>query len=116
MIVGALAAMGLVTPMITASTAGAPLLVRILLSVVVLSIPGFFMGMALPLGMLTANTRAPRLAPWLWGMNGATSVLGSVVATLICVGLGVQATFWSGLGCYLVCLLSFLAMRAPKSV
>ena len=111
LIVAALACVGLATPAITASSAGAPLLARIVLSVVVLGIPGFFMGMALPLGMLTANAQAPRLSPWLWGMNGATSVLGSVVATLLSVGSGVQSTFWSGTACYLICLISFLAIR-----
>lgn len=111
LVVVALAIVGVATPYITTSTAGAPLLMRILLSVVVLSLPGFFMGMALPLGMLAANVRAPQLAPWLWGMNGATSVLGSVMATLICVAMGVQATFLAGIGCYVICLFSFLAIR-----
>jgi MFS family permease len=107
----ALAVVAVATPFITASTAGSPLLVRILLSAVVLSIPGFFMGMALPLGMLAANNKAPQLAPWLWGMNGATSVLGSVIATLVCVAMGVQATFIAGIICYVICLLSFLCIR-----
>lgn len=107
----ALVIVAVATPVITASTAGSPLVVRILLSALVLSVPGFFMGMALPLGMLAANNKAPHLAPWLWGMNGATSVLGSVVATLICVAMGVQATFIAGIACYVICLLAFLCIR-----
>jgi hypothetical protein len=45
------------------------------------------------------------------GMNGATSVLGSVIATFICVAMGVQATFVAGIACYVICLLSFLCIR-----
>lgn len=110
LIIVALVIVGLTMPLLTASTAGAPILIRILVSVMVLGIPAFLMGMALPLGMHASNNRSPHLAPWLWGMNGATSVLGSILATMVALVYGIQATFWVGTLCYCVCLISFLVV------
>jgi hypothetical protein len=41
--------------------------------------------MPLPLGLQLAQRHMPRLIPWLWGVNGALSVVGSVGA--LCLGL-----------------------------
>ena len=38
------------------------------------------MGMAFPLGMRLAAERWERSTPWLWGINGATSVCSAVNA------------------------------------
>jgi hypothetical protein len=65
------------------------------------------MGMAFPLGMMVASVQSEALTPWLWGLNGATSVLSSVVAFLIALGSGVTAAFWSGLVCYAVATASY---------
>ena len=48
-----------------------------------LGVPGLFMGMAFPLGMKLAAREHPALTPWLWGVNGATSVCASVLAVAI---------------------------------
>src|SRR5215203_3366045 len=44
--------------------------------------------------------RAPALAPWLWGINGATSVCASVIAVAIALHWGIAASFWTGVACY----------------
>ncbi len=63
---------------------------------------GVFMGTAFPLGMRAAAARSPSLTPWLWGINGATSVCASVVAVIISLGAGISASFWAGWVCYLL--------------
>jgi len=69
---------------------------------------GFFLGMAFPLGMKLACSREEALTPWLWGINGATSVCGSVLAAVLALFAGIQATYWCGLVCYLVALGTFV--------
>jgi hypothetical protein len=56
--------------------------------------------MAFPLGMRLALQRRPSIAPWLWGINGATSVCASVLAIVIAIGAGISAAFWVGALCY----------------
>jgi hypothetical protein len=62
--------------------------------------------MAFPLGMRLALQRSPAIAPWLWGINGATSVCASVLAIVIAIGAGISASFWVGVASYLAALLA----------
>ena len=93
---------GIATPPITHRFEGADTPVRILIAVGILLPVGFCLGMAFPLGMRLALQRSPSIAPWLWGVNGATSVCASVLAVVIAIGAGISAAFWVGAACYLV--------------
>ena len=95
-----LAIFGLATPAITHRFEGADTPVRILIAVGILLPAGFCLGMAFPLGMRLALQRRPSIAPWLWGINGATSVCASVLAIVIAIGAGISAAFWVGTLCY----------------
>jgi len=95
-----LALFALVTPHLTAAARAWPALARLALAVGTLLPMGFLMGMPFPLGM-TAAGRKPR-APlaWLWGANGATSVLASVLAMAFSLYYGVTLTYLLGFACY----------------
>jgi hypothetical protein len=95
---------GIVTPAVTHRFEGADTPVRILIAVGILLPVGFCLGMAFPLGMRLALQRSPSIAPWLWGVNGATSVCASVLAVVIAIGAGISAAFWVGCLCYAVAL------------
>jgi len=41
-----------------------------------------------------------QLVPWVWGINGSTSVLGSVLAISIAINLGFRVTLVCGLLVY----------------
>jgi spermidine synthase len=81
--------------------------VRIMVSMALLFPLGFFMGMAFPLGMKMASVNFEQLTPWFWGINGSTSVCGSVLSVIIAIGAGISTSFWSGFACYLVALSAF---------
>ena len=73
-----------------------------------LGVPGLFMGMAFPLGMKLAAREHPALTPWLWGVNGATSVCASVLAVAIALSSSISAAFWAGWLAYAVALAGFV--------
>jgi hypothetical protein len=102
--IAVLTAFELVTPFVTHEFEASATPVRIALSIALLFPIGFLMGTAFPLGMRIALRRAPLLAPWFWGVNGAASVCASVLAVVIAIGAGISAAFWTGTGCYLVAL------------
>jgi len=102
---------GLTTPDIINYFAGAITPVRISLAILILSPMGFFMGMAFPMGMKIASVQATSLTPWLWGINGAMSVLASVLAVAISINSGISTSFWTGFGCYVVALLAILWVK-----
>lgn len=82
--------------------------IRIIISGLLSSAMGFFMGMALPIGLRLAGTQALTLGPWLWGLNGAASVTASVLSVLIALVFGIRAAFLTGVFCYLGALIAFM--------
>ena len=62
---------------------------------------GVLMGAMIPaMVRVLADTGSP-LIPWGWGVNGATSVIGTVIATVIAIYGGFTATFLVGAVAYL---------------
>ncbi len=114
-LLAALAAFGVLTPVAAARFESATTPVRIAVSVAILFVPGLLMGTAFPLGMRLARGRE-RLTPWLWGVNGATSVCASVVAVGIALTWSISAAFWTGVACYAAALVAFArATVAPPA-
>ncbi|HEY8154070.1 MAG TPA: class I SAM-dependent methyltransferase [Myxococcota bacterium] len=102
LLLGTLAAFGLLTPLATSALAAAATPVRILTSVALLAPIGLLMGMPFPIGIRFASrdANASATTPWLWGINGATSVVASVLAVVIAMSAGISAAFWTGFLCY----------------
>lgn len=73
---------------------------RILATLLLLLPLGFLMGTMLPLGMRRASAWRPDATPWLWGVNGAASVLGSVVAFVLAMNIGFKSTLAVAAGAY----------------
>jgi spermidine synthase len=80
---------------------------------------GLLMGMALPIGIrLVERDNAP-IIPWVWAINGACSVLGSVLAWGISLNYGFNATLWAAVAVYFAaCLIMCVRKQgpAPQSV
>ena len=95
---------GLITPVVVENLQSSSTPIRILVSVCLLSPIGFMMGMAFPLGIKAASLvpGAEDLTPWMWGMNGATSVLASILAIVVAMSAGITVSFWTGFVCYLI--------------
>jgi hypothetical protein len=77
-----------------------PLWVRIAISVAMLAPVGLVMGMPFPAGIRALAARRAELIPWAWGINGYTSVLGSVMAVILGISLGFRAVLLIAAGVY----------------
>jgi hypothetical protein len=84
-----------------AATTEQALPVRILITLVVVMPVGFLMGFAFPTGMTLVERVDSELTPWLWGINGATGVLASVLAVMIGMAFGINVTMFIAGLCYL---------------
>jgi hypothetical protein len=104
-----LAAFGLITPVVARWSESMTTPARIAAAILLLFPAGVFMGMAFPLGMKLASARARELTPWLWGLNGAASVLASVLSVCIALTWSISTAFWTGWVCYLAALATFIA-------
>ncbi|OQY25839.1 MAG: hypothetical protein B6I34_01405 [Anaerolineaceae bacterium 4572_32.1] len=88
-------------PLLPASIKGTqqwPFAARISLSAALIFPLGFLMGQPFPLGI--KQVRAPNMIPWLWAVNGAASVVGSALATIIALASGFRVVSLVGMLCY----------------
>ena len=86
---------------------GVQLAPRIALATITLFAIGILMGCAFPIGLTAADREVSRATPWLWAINGALSVIGSVFAMILSIGVGIMITGVVGAGCYLIAVLVF---------
>jgi hypothetical protein len=85
---------------------------RILIAVVLMAPLAVLMGMPMPIGIRMLARNAPEIIPWAWGVNGATSVMGSVGALVIAILTGFNQALIVGAGLYLVAILFITRPRA----
>ena len=88
---------------------------RIAIACLLLMPLGFLMGMAFPFGVTEAvRIGKAHLTPWLWGLNGASSVTGSVLVVAISLEYGISTSFWTGVLCYALALIAFVWSRRKE--
>jgi predicted membrane-bound spermidine synthase len=78
---------------------------RIALAVILMSPLAIVMGMPMPMGIRMLASSAPEIIPWAWGVNGATSVMGSVAALAIAILTGFNQALIVGSLLYLLAVL-----------
>lgn len=69
---------------------------RVGVSVAALAPLGFLLGFPFPLGLRALREVAPAAIPWIWGWNGIASVLGSTIAVLCAMEIGLRGTLIAG--------------------
>lgn len=101
-------------PPILETLLGLPLAVRLLVTVVMLAPLGFLMGFPFPLGLrLLTHRGMESYIPWMWGINGISSVVGSALTVVIAINLGFIQSLLLGASSYLIVFLLFLFQAAP---
>jgi spermidine synthase len=78
---------------------------RIIISVSLLIPLGFFMGIPFPSGLRVLTQSSSQNIPWMWGINGIMSVLGSVITTAIGILFGFSQAFLLGASAYIIAFL-----------
>jgi MFS family permease len=53
----------------------------------------FLLGFCFPIGMRLVGRSSSEAAAWMWGINGATGVLGSIIAVAISMWISTHASF-----------------------
>ncbi len=113
-LLGVIVVFGWVTPGLLLSTESTTTPLRILIAVGLLAPLSFMMGMPFALGMRMAATRPGATTSFMWGINGATSVCGSVFGLVTALFFGIAAAFWVGAFIYLVALLAMRRITVPR--
>lgn len=85
--------------------------VRMLISGIIICPLGVLMGMFMPSGLAFVREQNSAYVPWVWGINGCASVLGSFAAILIAISSGFTSVFICGALLYALATISALFFR-----
>lgn len=79
------------------------LVIRAIVCFALLSPFGFLLGILFPTGIqLLKQNNLEKYIPWMYGVNGIMSVLGSVLAVVLSMIWGFTISFFAGLSMYLI--------------
>ena len=92
---------------------GAPDVLKIGITNLLIAPLAFAMGMPFPLGLKHLANAAPKFIPWAWGINGFASVVSAVLATLLAIEFGFTAVILLAIALY--ALAAFLMSRSTRS-
>jgi hypothetical protein len=81
-----------------------PFEIKALIAISILAPIGFLMGMPMPTGMRVVKAHNPKFVPWMWAINGAFSVLGSVLSVTIAILQGASYALMLGISIYFIAL------------
>jgi hypothetical protein len=87
-------------PLLFNLTLGLSLLARLAVTVIILAPLGFLMGIPFPAGIRLLGLSSPQLIPWVWSVNGASSVISSVLAAILALSFGFNRVLFLGALCY----------------
>jgi hypothetical protein len=103
-------------PILFNFTLGYSLQGKLLVSIAVLAPLGFLMGIPFPSGITRLSIKGSgAMTPWAWGINGAASVVASILAALLAISLGFRWVFLTGTFCYAIDLLMALVWHRRRS-
>lgn len=92
---------------------GAPLALRIALTIAFLIPLGLCLGVFMPLGLRTVSTlssHGEEYVAWGWSINGFFSVVGSVSSGILAMNVGFTGVMWIAVAIYLVGLTALLRL------
>ena len=70
-------------PLLIQAALGWPLVARAVLTIALVAPLGILMGMPFPTGLREVSEFDKEAVPWMWGVNGGTTVVGSILAIIV---------------------------------
>jgi len=87
---------------------------RVLISVLLIGITGFFMGIFMPTGISVVAGYNEMSVPWMWAINGVFSVLASFMTVYLSIIYGFNIVLLIGVGIYIIGTLFFVLLKKLK--
>jgi predicted membrane-bound spermidine synthase len=95
---------------------GSPFVARVASAVMLVALPAFLLGMPFPSGLRVLEDRdRTHLVPWVWGVNGAMSVMASVGGMILAIQFGYTVVFLLGTACYFAAAFLFRIWAAEPA-
>lgn len=106
LIAGTLLAVAFAIQPVIEATIHSGLLARSLVVIGLIAPPSLLLGLCFPLGLRLVQRLAPDAGAWMWGVNGAASVLGAVIAVGLSMWVGIRSSMLGASLLYATLMLS----------
>jgi len=73
------------------------------------------LGMCFPIGMRLVGRHSDRITAWMWGVNGATGVIASILAVMGSMWLGINSSLFTAAALYALLTLPMLRLSRSAS-
>ena len=119
-LIGLLASYVYLIPVLLHATLGFPLTIRLAITIVLNAPLGFLMGIPFPSGLVWMRRyfSDPSISQWsvawIWAVNGACSVIASVLASLLTLSFGLRLTILVGATFYFLAWMITI-MKSPQT-
>ena len=100
-----------VLPLVTSSLISVDLTGRIAVTGILVAPFGIVLGMPFPSGLRWTGKKSPDNIPFMLGINGATSVVGSVLAVVIGIFAGLTCSLIAAAVCYILASLVWFSIK-----
>ncbi len=78
------------------------LIIRLFISLVLISIPGIPMGIYFPIGLKRLGKENKTMIGWAWGANAFATVLGSIITVIVAINWNFTIVLLLAAACYLI--------------
>ena len=99
----------------TRAFGGATLATRVAVVITFLAPVATLLGFFFPTGLRAVGAVSPAATAWMWGVNGACGVLGSVVAVGISMWVGIQANLFTAAVIYGALLVPLSVLKGARN-
>jgi spermidine synthase len=102
-------------PVIIERLLGQPLLAREIVTVLLVAPLGILLGMPFPTGIHAVAQASRDAVPWMWGVNGGATVLGSIVSIVLAIQLNFTAVLFTAAFGYALALGAYTLVAERKT-
>jgi len=91
-----------------------PTVMKIVAAVATMAPLAFVMGLPFPIALTHLGCWSPTTVPWAWAVNGASSVVAALLATVLAVEFGYRFVFWTATMLYVMAAVTDPAHNARQ--
>jgi len=104
----------ILSPVLLKNLMAYPFYIRFISCILILAPMGFLMGAPFPMGIRLTSKVSSDLIPWAWSINGFSSVVSSILATIFAISWGFNTVLIMAFFAYLLALIVVILLKVKQ--
>jgi len=104
----------MLSPVLLKNLMAYPFYIRFISCILILAPMGFLMGAPFPMGIRLTSKVSSDLIPWAWSVNGFSSVVSSILATIFAISWGFNTVLIMAFFAYLLAFITLISLKVKQ--